>query len=496
MNFILALDQGTTSSRAVLIDVSGNVVGVAQKEFRQIFPSPGLVEHDPKDIWSSQAGVVSELIAQKGISHDEIAAIAITNQRETTIVWDKKTGEPLMNAIVWQDRRTTPMCEKLRKDGLETLFREKTGLVLDPYFSATKLHWILEHIPGAREKAENGDILFGTVDTWLIWKLTRGRVHATDVTNASRTLLFNIHTLTWDEDILKIFNIPKKMLPEVKGCSEKYGEVQGPLFSHPIPICGVAGDQQAALFGQMCTQPGMAKSTFGTGAFLLMNIGNKPILSKNHLLTTVAYKLGSEVTYALEGSVFVAGATTKWLRDSLKIINKAKEMDSLAETVPDSGGVYFVPAFTGLGAPYWDPHVRGTIFGITRGTTSAHIARAAIEGVAFQVLDVVTAMMQDAHIPVQELRVDGGMVNSNPLMQFQADLIRVPIVRPKVTELTALGTAFLAGLCCGFWSSLSQISAFWEKERIFYPEMSEPLVEEKKKLWKKAVRSAKEWGSG
>ncbi len=493
MSYILALDQGTSSSRALLIAHDGTIKAAAQKEFRQIFPSPGWVEHDPKQIWSSQAAVAAEVIAQSGISIQEIRAIGITNQRETTIVWDRKTSQPIANAIVWQDRRTTELCQKLKNQGLESLFSQKTGLVLDPYFSGTKLQWLLEHTPGALERAKRGDLAFGTVDSWLVWKLTDGAKHITDATNASRTLMYNIHTGEWDEELLAILNIPRSMLPEVRDSSEVYGETSNSIFSRPIPISGIAGDQQAALFGQACLNRGMAKTTYGTGCFLLMNTGPTPVLSKNHLLTTIAYQIDKKKTYALEGSVFITGAVVQWLRDSLELIKTSQEIEKLAASVPNSNGVYFVPAFTGLGAPHWDPYARGTILGITRGTSAAHIARAALDGIAFQVTDVLKAMEADSHIPIQELRVDGGAAVNNLLMQFQADLLGVPLLRPQITEITALGAAFLAGLAVGFWQNQEEIASYWKLERRFDPQMPSAQVLELRSKWDKAIECTQIW---
>lgn len=492
--YILALDQGTTSSRAVLIDRKGNIAGVAQKEFRQIFPKPGLVEHDPLEIWSSQASVIAELLAKQKIDSKEIAAIGITNQRETTVIWDRKTGEPLMNAIVWQDRRTAGFCDKLKKEGLEPLFRKKTGLVLDPYFSATKVHWILENVPKAKEKAKKGELCFGTIDSWLIWKLTNGALHATDVTNASRTMLFDIHEQKWDEEILQILDIPLSLLPEVRSSSEEYALAHSPIFSTPIPIAGVAGDQQAALFGQRCTKAGMAKCTYGTGCFLLMNTGDKPVLSKSNLLTTIANKIGDRTEYALEGSVFVAGAAVQWLRDNLEFAKTSQEIDFLAESVASTEGVYFVPAFTGLGAPHWDPYARGMVLGITRGTKPAHIARAALEGIAFLATDVLKAMEDDAALGVQEMRVDGGMAQSDLLMQFQSDLIGCEIVRPKIRESTALGAAFLAGLAIGFWKDEEELNSYWKQDRTFVSKKTKKEVKELRSKWALAIACTKLWG--
>ena len=448
--YILALDQGTSSSRAIVFDHDGHVCATAQKEFPQHFPKPGWVEHDPKDIWSSEASVIAEAITTLGINGLNIAGIGITNQRETTIVWDAETGEPVYNAIVWQDRRTSEYCDGLKAQNLTGFIREKTGLIIDAYFSATKIRWILENVPGARAKAEAGKLRFGTVDTWLIWNLTRGEVHVTDVSNASRTMLFNIHTLAWDEELLKIFDIPISMMPEVRSSSEVYGYTKTTIFAHKVPIAGIAGDQQAALFGQMCTAPGSVKNTYGTGCFLLMNSGEKPILSSHNLLTTVAWKIGDKVNYALEGSIFVGGSAIQWLRDGLGIIKSSSEVEALAMTVPDNGGVYFVPALTGLGAPYWDQYAKGTICGLTRGTTAAHIARAALEGIAFETMDIVHAMEKDAGIKLTELKVDGGASKNNLMMQFQADILNTKVIRPKVIETTAMGACYLAGLATGF----------------------------------------------
>ncbi len=491
--YILALDQGTTSSRAVLINHEGQIVASAQKEFKQIFPQPGWVEHNPSEIWSSQAAVITEVITKAGISSAEIEAIGITNQRETTIVWDRATGQPITNAIVWQDRRTTDFCQQLKSKNLEQTFKDKTGLLLDPYFSGTKLHWILQQIPHAKDRAKKGELAFGTVDSWLIWKLTDGKMHITDPSNASRTLLFNIHTLDWDSEILDILEIPRSMLPTVKSSSGVHGQTSNSLFTTPVPIAGIAGDQQAALFGQSCTESGMVKTTYGTGCFLLMNTGTKPVLSKHNLLTTVAYQIDGKTYYALEGSVFIGGAVVQWLRDGLGIIRKSIEIEKLASSVKDNNGVYFVPAFTGLGAPHWDPYARGVILGITRGTTSAHIARAALEGIAFQVTDVLKAMEKDSGMPISELRVDGGVVASDLLMQFQADLMNVPVLRPKVPELTALGAGYLAGLATGFWKNLSEIASYWQLERKFIPQMKAEEAHELMENWNKAIRSAQCW---
>ena len=467
--FILALDQGTSSSRAIVFDHEGNIRSVAQQEFTQYFPQPGWVEHNPMEIWSSEAAVVAQAISGIGIGGLDIAAIGITNQRETTIVWDAWTGAPVYNAIVWQDRRTSAFCDTLKERGLVDRIREKTGLIIDAYFSATKIKWILDNVPGAREKARAGELRFGTVDSWLVWQLTRGEVHITDVSNASRTMLFNIHTLEWDKELLELLDIPLSMMPAVKSSSEVYGHTKTTIFAHEVPIAGIAGDQQAALFGQMCTEPGAVKNTYGTGCFLLMNTGGKPILSKNNLLTTVAWKIGDCVNYALEGSIFVGGSVVQWLRDGLGIIRSSSEIEALAASVPDNGGVYFVPALTGMGAPYWDQYAHGVICGITRGTTAAHIARAALEGIAFQTMDIVHAMEKDAGVPLAELKVDGGASRNNLMMQFQADILGAKVVRPVVTETTAMGAAYLAGLAVGYWGSLDEIKAQWQVERCFTP---------------------------
>ena len=465
--YILALDQGTSSSRAIVFDHEGNICSTAQMEFTQYFPKPGWVEHNPMEIWSSEAAVIAESITKMGINGKDIAGIGITNQRETTIVWDAETGEPVYNAIVWQDRRTSEFCDTLRDKA--DFIREKTGLIIDAYFSGTKIRWILDNVPGAREKAEAGKLRFGTVDSWLVWQLTRGEVHVTDVSNASRTMLFNINTLEWDSELLALLDIPASMMPEVRSSSEVYGFTKTTIFAHEVPIGGIAGDQQAALFGQMCTEPGSVKNTYGTGCFLLMNTGEKPILSRNNLLTTVAWKIGDKVNYALEGSIFVGGSVVQWLRDGLGIIRSSSEIEALASTVEDNGGVYFVPALTGMGAPYWDQYAHGTICGITRGTTAAHIARAALEGIAFQTMDIVGAMEKDAGVKLSELKVDGGASRNNLMMQFQADVLGTSVIRPKVTETTAMGACYLAGLAVGFWSSLDEIKAQWQAERVFTP---------------------------
>src|SRR5271165_2787759 len=470
MKYLLALDQGTTSSRALVIDYSGKVIAVAQKEFTQFFPQPGWVEHDPNEIWVSQLGVASDAIIRANISLGDIAAIGITNQRETAVVWDRKTGEPIFHAIVWQDRRTAPICDQMRADGLEELIDSKTGLVIDAYFSGTKVRWMLENVPGARERAERGELAFGTIDSWLIWKLTEGKVHVTDETNASRTMLFNIHTRAWDDELLKALHVPRSMLPAAKSSSEVYGEATVSTLAG-VPIAGIAGDQQAALFGQMCSKPGMVKNTYGTGSFMLMNTGTKPIASKNKLITTIAWRQGGQTYYALEGSVFITGAVVQWLRDGLGIIKTSAEVETLAASVEDSGGVLFVPAFVGLGAPHWDAYARGAIVGLTRGSTGAHIARAALESIAFQVTDVLTAMEADSGIKVAELRVDGGACANNLLMQTQADLLGVPVVRASNPETTAMGAAYLAGLAVGFYKSTDEISSQWGSDRTFEPKI-------------------------
>ncbi len=496
MKYILALDQGTTSSRAILFDHDGGIEAVAQREFKQLFPKPGWVEHDPQEIVSSQCAVADEVLCKSGLTGNEIEAIGITNQRETTILWDRITSKPIYNAIVWQDRRTAAICENLREEGLEPLFQKKTGLLLDPYFSGTKIKWILDNIPHAREKADKGELAFGTVDSWLIWNLTNGKKHITDATNASRTLLYNIQRLEWDNELLSVLNIPHSLLPEVRSSSEYYTEVESVKSIRGIPLTGIAGDQQAALFGQNCLQSGMAKNTYGTGCFLLLNIGKTPVASKNKLLTTVAWKIGEEVEYALEGSIFIGGAVVQWLRDGLGLINDSTEVESLAREVGNSGGVYFVPAFTGLGAPHWEPHARGTLVGLTRGTTSAHIARAALESMAFQSSDVLEAMQLDSGIDLQELRVDGGACVNNLLMQFQCNLLQVPVVRPKVIETTALGAAYLAGLAVGYWKDLNEISNHWHVDQSFSVEWSSEERENQKVGWRRALACAKEWGMG
>jgi glycerol kinase len=491
--YILSLDQGTTSSRAIVFDKKGNVVSMAQKEFTQHFPQPGWVEHDPQEIWSTQVGVATEAIAKKGLNAENIAAIGITNQRETVVVWDKNTGRPVYNAIVWQDKRTSEYCDELKKSGKNELIRKKTGLVIDSYFSGTKVKWILDNVKGARAKAEAGDLILGTIDTWLIWNFTKGEQHITDVTNASRTMLFNINSMNWDEELLELFTIPKSMLPEVKQSSDVYGYTKSTFFDTKIPIAGIAGDQQAALFGQMCTKPGMVKNTYGTGCFMLMNIGEKPIVSENNLLTTVAWKVNGKTTYALEGSIFIAGAVVQWLRDSLKIIRNSTDVETLASSVKSSDGVYFVPAFAGLGAPHWNQHAKGTIFGLTRGSTDAHIARAALESIAFQTMDILKAMEADANISIKELRVDGGATINNMLMQFQSDVLNTKTVRPKVVETTAMGAAFLAGLAVGYWENPEEIQDIWQTDKTFSPTADRVETEEIIKGWYRAIDALEYW---
>jgi glycerol kinase len=490
--YILALDQGTTSSRAIVFDRNGQTVSTAQKEFTQFFPQPGWVEHDPLEIWSSQAGVALEALTKKGIEASQLAAIGITNQRETTVVWNRKTGKPIYNAIVWQDRRTAVYCDQLKADGAALTIQKKTGLILDAYFSASKLKWILDNVENARTMASNGELAFGTIDTWLLWNLSKGNTHATDVSNASRTMLFNIHTLSWDLELLSLFNIPINILPDVRSSSEVYAETSG-LFSSPVPVAGIAGDQQAALFGQMCIRPGMVKNTYGTGCFMMMNAGIRPIDSKNKLLTTIAWKIEDETHYALEGSVFIAGAVVQWLRDGLGIIRNSSEIEELAGKVDNNGGVYFVPAFAGMGAPYWNQHARGTIVGLTRGSTASHIARAAIESIAFQTYDILQAMRADSGIPILELRVDGGATVNNLLMQFQCDLLGSSVVRPKITETTALGAAYLAGLAVHYWKNLDDIEHQWQVDRVFKPAIESELGESMLKGWNRAIHSTLAW---
>lgn len=485
--YILALDQGTTSSRAIVFDHNGQICSVAQKEFTQHFPKPGWVEHNPNEIWSSQASVIAEAISSIDINGLDIAGIGITNQRETTVVWDVDSEEPIYNAIVWQDRRTSEFCDKLKAQGLVDNIREKTGLIIDAYFSGTKIKWILDNVPGARQRAEQGKLRFGNIDTWLVWRLTRGEVHVTDVSNASRTMLFNINTLKWDEDLLKLLDIPTNMMPEVKSSSEIYGHTKTTIFAHEVPISGIAGDQQAALFGQMCIEPGAIKNTYGTGCFVMLNTGEKPVKSENNLLTTIAWKIGNKINYALEGSIYVGGSVVQWLRDGLGCIKSSSEVEELASTVPDSGGVYFVPALTGLAAPYWDQYARGTIIGITRGTTTAHIARAALDGIAFQTYDIALAMAKDMGAPLTELKVDGGASRNNLLMQYQANLLGIKVVRPRITETTALGAAYLAGLAVGFWKNINEIKQQWQVERTFEPVADNEEIAAAKKGWADAI---------
>ncbi len=492
-HYILALDQGTTSSRAILFDHTGTIRGIAQKALTPLFPQPGWVEQDANEIWSSQAAAVTEVLAQAGLSSTAVSALGITNQRETTLVWDRETGQPIYNAIVWQDRRTAPLCDTLKQQDLETFFRDKTGLVIDPYFSGTKIRWLLDTVPGARAKAEAGRLAFGTVDTWLVWQLTQGKKHITDVTNASRTLLLNIQTGEWDQELLDVLHIPRQLLPEVRSSSQVYAETSTDLLDTAVPMSGMAGDQHAALFGQMCMTPGMVKNTYGTGCFMLMQTGEQPIASQNHLLTTAAWRCDGHTQYALEGSVFMAGAVVQWLRDGLGIIKSSVEVEALAASVPDTGGVYLVPAFSGLGAPHWDPYARGSLFGLTRGSTAAHIARAALESIAYQSMDVLTAMEADAGLRLTQLRVDGGASLNNLLMQFQADILGVPVVRPKIAETTALGVAYLAGLAIGYWKDPSEIAGQWQIDRVFEPDLSPERREELKAGWAKAVDRAKEW---
>ena len=489
--YVLTLDQGTTSSRAILFDHSGEIASIAQKEFQQYYPEPGWVEHDAMEIWSSQASVITEAMSKGHFETSQLATIGITNQRETTVIWNRETGKPIYNAIVWQDRRTASYCDELKAQGLSPFIQEKTGLILDSYFSATKIRWVLENVEGARELANEGKLAFGTVDSWLIWNLTDGEVHVTDVSNASRTLIYNINELKWDQELLDLFDIPESMLPTVKSSSEVYAHTSGKLLGAKVPISGIAGDQQAALFGQLCTEKGMVKNTYGTGCFMLMNIGNKPVLSKNNLVTTIAWKIGDEVIYALEGSIFIAGAIVQWLRDELKIITSSSEIESLATKVADNGGVYIVPAFTGLGAPHWNQYARGTIFGITRGSNNSHFARAALESIAFQTMDVLTAMRNDANLEIKELRVDGGATANNLLLQFQANVLNANVIRPKTVETTAIGAAYLAGLAVGFWENIEEIKQQWKVDRIFVPE--DENVEELITQWHRAIDAVLAW---
>jgi glycerol kinase len=491
--YVLALDQGTTSSRAILFGRDGRAVATAQRDFPQIFPGPGFVEHDPEAIWSSQIATAREALAQAGASARDVAAIGITNQRETTILWDRQTGKPVANAIVWQSRVSAPICERLKADGHEETFRTRTGLVVDAYFSGTKIKHLLDGIPGLRAAAERGDVLFGTVDTFLLWRLTGGRVHATDPSNASRTLLFNIHTLDWDDELLRLLDVPRRMLPQVKSSSEVYGQTEPDLFGDAIPIAGDAGDQQAATFGQACFAPGTAKNTYGTGCFMLLNTGREPVASRNGLLTTVGWKLGGEVTYCLEGSVFIAGAVVQWLRDGLKVIAAAPDVEALARAVPDADGVYLVPAFVGLGAPYWDPYARGTIVGLTRKTTVNHVARAALDSMAYQTRDVLEAMQRDAGLKLDHLKVDGGAAANNLLLQFQSDLLGVPVRRPVVSETTALGAAYLAGLAVGYWKDTDDVVRNWALDREFTPALAEAPREALYRRWVRAVERSRDW---
>jgi glycerol kinase len=487
--YILSIDQGTTSSRAIIFNHLGEIVSIAHKEFTQIYPQPGYVEHDAVEIWASQATVIAEAIFKAGIKPANIAGIGITNQRETTVVWDRKTGKPVHNAIVWQDRRTAAFCDSIKQEYGKSI-QQKTGLIVDAYFSASKIRWILEHVPGIRQKAENGELAFGTIDSWLVWNLTGGKVHVTDITNASRTMLYNINTLSWDDELLKIFNVPRSLLPEVRSSSEIYGETTGQVLAHKIPIAGIAGDQQAALFGQMCTKKGMVKNTYGTGCFMLMNIGDKPILSKNNLVTTIAWKLNGKVDYALEGSIFIGGAIVQWLRDELSFISSSGQIEDLARQAENNNGVYLVPAFAGLGAPHWNQHARGTIVGLTRGTSSSHIARAALESIAFQTMDVLKSMEADSSSSISELRVDGGATVNNLLMQIQADILGVKVVRPKITETTAMGAAYFAGLAVGYWKDVDDIQKQWSLDREFHPENDASNVIRE---WNRAVQTAKFW---
>ena len=491
--YILALDQGTTSSRAMVFDHDGRIVGRAQQEFPQILPAPGLVEHDPEEIWSSQLAVARDALARASLAPGQIAAIGVTNQRETTILWDRRTGRPVANAIVWQSRVSSPICDRLKAEGLEDVFRTKTGLLLDAYFSGTKIRHLLDTIPGLRGRAQRGEILFGTVDTWLLWRLTGGRCHVTDPSNASRTLLFNIHTLDWDDELLGILDIPRAMLPEVRSSSEVYGTTSPEWFGVPIPLAGDAGDQQAAAFGQTCFSPGTAKNTYGTGCFMLLNTGGQPMASEHRLLTTIGWQVGGRVTYCLEGSIFIGGAVIQWLRDGLGVLRNSADVEQLAAQAPDSGGVYFVPAFVGLGAPHWDPYARGTVFGISRGTTAAHLARAALESMAFQTRDVLDAMQRDAKVQLTELNVDGGASVNPLLMQFQADMLGVPVRRPVVAETTALGAAYLAGLAVGFWHDTADLAHHWVLDREYRPQMSDTDRHARYARWQQAVQRSLGW---
>ena len=495
MRYILALDQGTTSSRAILFNHDGGIAGVAQREFTQIFPRPGWVEHDPFEIWSSQIAVATEVMGRSGVRPRDVAAIGITNQRETTIIWDRATGQPIHNAIVWQDRRTSELCDRLKADGFDTLVRDRSGLVIDAYFSGSKVAWLLDHVPGARARAERGELAFGTVDSWLVWQLTSGRTHITDVSNASRTMLFNIQTMQWDEDLLHMLNVPASLLPDVRDSSEVYGEVSTSLGLESVPIAGMAGDQQAALFGQMCVAPGMSKNTYGTGCFLLQNTGPAAAISHNRLVSTVAWRIKGRTEYALEGSVFIGGAVVQWLRDGLKLIDHSADVEALAASVPHNDDVYLIPAFAGLGAPHWDPYARGTIVGLTRGTTAGHIARAALESIAYQVNDILEAIHADSGITLRELRVDGGAATNDMLMQFQADLLGVPVLRPAVTETTALGAAYLAGLAVGFWPSVDAVAGQWRTERRFDPVMARADAHALRDRWREALERSRGWAT-
>jgi len=490
---ILALDQGTTSARAIVFDRAGSIRAVAQKEFRQIYPRPGWVEHDPMEIWSAQLETARAALAQAGLKATDLAAIGITNQRETTVVWDRATGQPIYNAIVWQDRRTADWCEQLKRHGAEPLIQAKTGLVIDPYFSGTKLRWVLDHVPGARGRAQRGELAFGTIDSWLVWQLSGGQLHLTDASNASRTLLFNLRTGGWDPELLALLAVPAEVLPQVRPSSAVYGYSVSAVLGEPVPLAGIAGDQQAALFGQACFAPGLAKNTYGTGCFVLMNLGQQPVPSRHRLLTTVAWRLGEQTTYALEGSVFIGGAVVQWLRDGLGLIRSSAEIEALAASVPDTGGVYCVPAFAGLGAPHWDPYARGLIIGLTRGTTAGHLARAALESIAFQVADIVEVMRRDAGVALTQLRVDGGAAANNLLLQMQADLLQVPVVRPKVTETTALGAAYLAGLATGFWKDRAELEQAWQIDRVFEPRLAAEAAAERRARWAEALRRARGW---
>jgi len=490
---VLALDQGTTSSRAIVFDHAGAILAMAQQEFRQIYPDAGWVEHDPNDIWESQLTTAREALRKSGLSAHQLAAIGITNQRETTVIWERSTGRPIHNAIVWQDRRTAGFCDALRTSGHSDPVQHVTGLVLDAYFSGSKIRWLLDHVPDARRRAENGELAFGTIDTWLLWKLTEGRLHLTDATNASRTLLYNLRTGDWDPEMLRLFQIPRALLPEIRSSSEVYGESVPGILGASVPIAGMAGDQQAALFGQNCFDRGYAKNTYGTGCFLLMNVGHKPVASRHRLITTVAWKAGKQTEFALEGSVFIGGAVVQWLRDGLGIVRSSAEIESLASSVPDSGGVYLVPAFAGLGAPHWDQYARGTITGLTRGTTAAHLARAALEGIAFQVADILDVMRTDSGIPMDQLRVDGGASANDLLMQFQSDLLQVPVVRPRVTETTALGAAYLAGLATAFWKTRDEVRVAWQVDRTFEPRMDPALARHRRERWNEALNRARDW---